>query len=63
MALSRSPNHHEGRGRWRAAIKSRGKTYHLGRYDDERKAALAYDEKAIELLGERAKTNILPPVS
>ena len=39
------------RDKWAADIKHNNKKYRLGRYDSENAAALAYNEKAIELLG------------
>ncbi|MGH0943809.1 AP2/ERF family transcription factor [Bacillus mycoides] len=47
----------KSREKWRAAIMSNGKTMHLGRYDNEDDAALAYNEAAIELFGEHAFQN------
>ncbi|WP_010243847.1 AP2 domain-containing protein [Acetivibrio cellulolyticus] len=43
--------------RWTAQITYNYKMYHLGRFDDEIKAAKAYDKKALELFGEKAKLN------
>lgn len=45
------------KGRWRAGLKHDYKQYHLGDYDDERQAALAYNKKAIDLHGEFANIN------
>ena len=39
----------ESEAKWRAAITHMGIKYFIGRYDDERDAALAYDRKALEL--------------
>lgn len=44
-------------GKWRAYIAPDGKQRHLGHFIDERDAARAYDEAAIELWGEFARTN------
>ena len=40
-----------------ARIRYRGKTYYLGRFDDEIEAAKARDRKAYELCGELAYLN------
>jgi hypothetical protein len=45
------------RKKWQAHIKRDGHIYHLGRFLDERDAAIAYDAKARELFGEFALTN------
>ena len=44
---------------WRSGITRDGKYYHLGNYDNEKEAALAYNEKAFELYGEYAYQNKL----
>ncbi|QDV84563.1 AP2 domain protein [Stieleria magnilauensis] len=47
-----------GRGKWKAAIRdSRGVSRNLGRFSDEVQAAKAYDAKARELYGPKAKVN------
>jgi hypothetical protein len=43
--------------KWRAHIKLNGKKLHLGLYKDSIDAAMAYDQAALELFGEFAKTN------
>jgi hypothetical protein len=45
------------RKKWTPEIKCKGKKYYLGRYDSEAEAALAYNKKAIELLGQFAYLN------
>lgn len=44
-------------GKWRAMLSHKGDRHHLGRYDNEYEAALAYDAKARELMGPAAYTN------
>lgn len=44
-------------GKWIVHIKYNQKTVHLGLFNDEIKAAKAYDQKAKELFGEFARTN------
>ena len=43
--------------KWVAQIKKHQKLYFLGYFDDERDAARAYDEKAVDLFGEFARLN------
>ena len=44
-------------GKWQAQIKNKGRSIHLGYFDDEIDAANAYNAKAIELFGEYACLN------
>lgn len=43
--------------RWRASIMYQGKQIHIGYFENEKDAALAYDTRAKELYGEYAKLN------
>lgn len=45
--------------RWRVGIKNSGKSIHLGYFDDEIEAALAYNAAALELSGEFARLNVI----
>lgn len=48
---------HASTGRWRADIKGDGPSVALGEFDREEEAALAYDEAAVRLHGQFARTN------
>lgn len=45
------------RKRWAASLRLNGKTIHLGRYDDEVEAALAYNSAAIKNFGKYSNLN------
>lgn len=47
------------RNKWRATITVNKKGIHLGTYDSEEKAAMAYNAKAKEMFGEFAKINVI----
>ena len=48
---------HKQHRKWVARIQYKGRTFHLGCYDCEANAAVACDDKAIELFGEFACLN------
>jgi hypothetical protein len=50
---------YKSRNKWRAKININGKGFHLGYFDNERDAALAYNNKAIELFDEYAFLNVI----
>jgi len=43
--------------KWLVQLRTNGKKYHIGYFNNEQDAARAYDEKAIEFFGEFAKIN------
>lgn len=51
------------REEWQAQVRVNGKSIHLGYYDDEEMAAMAYDLVARKAHGEFAYLNFLPPQS
>jgi hypothetical protein len=51
---------HKREGKWIARIYSDGICYYLGYYDDEVKAARAYNDRARELHGEFCSLNPIP---
>ncbi len=56
-SLYKGVSSHTKDKKWRACITLNSKTYYLGNFYNEIKAALAYDEKAKELFGEFAYLN------
>ncbi|HFJ9284820.1 TPA: AP2 domain-containing protein [Bacillus toyonensis] len=45
--------------KWKSTITSKGKMIHLGLYENEDDAALAYNKAAIEIFGEHAYQNVI----
>jgi hypothetical protein len=50
-------SYHKRHGKFLASIKKDGKQQHIGSFENEIEAALAYNKKAIELYGENANLN------
>ena len=46
-------------GKWRARIRVNGDEIHLGRFNDESKAAAAYNAAALRVFGEFANLNVI----
>lgn len=49
---------HTQNGNWIAQMRYGGKTHHLGVFETELEAALAYDRKALEVHGQFARLNV-----
>lgn len=45
------------RGKWISSIQIDGKTKHIGRFDDEYEAAIAYDTESLKVYGVFARLN------
>jgi hypothetical protein len=45
--------------RWRAQLTHKGQRFRLGEFKSEKEAALAYNKKALELWGDKARLNII----
>ena len=52
-------NWDKGRRKWKAEIGIAGKLYKLGRFDDKKDAARAYNKEALKQFGEFARLNII----
>jgi len=48
---------HKSNSKWSARIRCDRKFYNLGEFDNQMEAAMAYDDKAVELFGEFAYLN------
>lgn len=48
------------KNKWHTEIRKNNVRYYIGKFDTEVEAAMAYNQKAKELYGEKAKLNILP---
>ncbi len=47
----------KNRGIWRARVEYRGKREHLGYFNSEEEAAVAYDDRLLQLFGKKSKFN------
>jgi hypothetical protein len=56
-SVYRGVSYHIRHNKWHARISHAGTAYHLGYYEREDEAAMAYNRKAIELLGGSADLN------
>lgn len=52
----------KGTDKWQSTISINSKLQRIGTFDTQEQAAIAYNEKAIELRGDDALLNIVPPV-
>ena len=57
--LSKYLNVTKMRNKWQTSISINKKRVHIGTYNTEKEAAIAYNKKAIELFGDEAKLNII----
>ena len=51
---------HQPNKKWQARIRMNGRERHLGYYDNEVDAAVAYNRRATELFGSFARLNVIP---
>jgi hypothetical protein len=58
-SIYKGVSYHKQNDRWRALIHLNGKPISLGCYSTPEAAAIAYNEKAIELFGEFARPNVI----
>lgn len=54
---------HKRIGKWQASIQHNKRRHHLGYFECMHEAARVYNDKALELLGDRAKLNDIPTLS
>jgi hypothetical protein len=59
-SIYRGVNWHKENKKWRARIVYKKLKYHLGFFDTQEEAALAYNNKAIEVYGDEARLNKIP---
>ena len=59
MSRYKGVHWHKANKNWISSIRTDGKVYHLGCYDSEQEAALAYNKSAIKLFGECAMLNLV----
>lgn len=45
--------------RWRAVLRHKHKSYHIGYFSNPMDAAVAYNEKALEVIGKHARLNVV----
>ncbi len=45
--------------KWDAQYRINGKSFHIGRFNTEKEAAIAYNNKVLEVFGEYARLNII----
>jgi hypothetical protein len=57
LSIFKGVTYHKGCEKWQAQIKTNQRSVYLGLFKNEADAALAYNEKAIEVFGEYARLN------